>query len=93
MSAELFRLVQVVVLSAALPAAVIAAWGYRNAPFGKALWPLVPIAVAYLSLSLLELYQPPWAATAAQVVGSIGLVFIAWATLQMVLLLSGRRPV
>ena len=93
MLAEAFRLVQVVVLSASLPLAVVAAAGYRDAPFGRFLWPLVPIVLLYLLLAVGEVL----AVTAGQdllvelVVGSVALVLVTYAVVQFVLLLTGRR--
>lgn len=91
--ADAFRLVQVVVLATSLPLAVIAAHGYRDAPFGRFLWPLVPIVVLYLLLAVGEVL----AVTAAQsrlvelLVGSVALVLVTYAVVQLVLLLTGRR--
>lgn len=91
--ADAFRLVQVVALAATLPLAVIAARGYRDAPFGRFLRPLVPIVVLYLLLAVGEVI----AGSAGQgrlvelAVGSVALVLVTYAVVQLVLLLTGRR--
>lgn len=91
--ADAFRLLQVVVLATSLPLAVIAASGYRDAPFGRFLRPLVPIVVLYLLLAAGEAL----AVTAAQsrlvelLVGSVALVLVTYAVGQLLVLLTGRR--
>ncbi|UIP01100.1 hypothetical protein Hbl1158_07070 [Halobaculum sp. CBA1158] len=93
MLADAFRLVQVAVLGACLPLAVVAARGYRDAPFGRFLRPLVPITALYLLLAA----GKTLAGNAAQfrlvelVVGSVALVLVTYAVGQLLLLLTGRR--
>lgn len=89
--AELFRLGQVVVLSATLPVAAIAARGYRDAPFGRVVRPLVPITLAYLGVAAIKLLEPSMGADASKLLGSVAIALIAWTGLQAILLLSGRR--
>jgi len=89
--AELFRLGQVVVLSATLPLAVIAARGYRDAPFGRVVRPLVPITLTYLAIAAIKLVEPSMGADASRLLGSVAVVLIAWTAAQGILLLSGRR--
>ncbi|WP_054583214.1 hypothetical protein [Halolamina pelagica] len=90
--AELFRLGQVVVLSATLPLAVIAARGFRDAPFGRVVRPLVPITLTYLAIAAIKLADPSMGADASRLLGSVAVVLIAWTAAQGILLLSGRRP-
>ena len=89
--AELFRLGQVVVLSATLPLAIVAARGYRDAPFGRVVRPLVPITLAYLAIAAIKLVAPSMGRTATRLLGSIAIALIAWTAAQGILLLSGRR--
>jgi len=89
--AELFRLGQVVVLSATLPLAVVAARGYRDAPFGRVVRPLVPITLAYLAIAAIKLVEPSMGTDASRLLGSIAIALIAWTAAQGILLLSGRR--
>ncbi|MBP1986231.1 hypothetical protein [Halolamina salifodinae] len=89
--AELFRLGQVVVLSATLPIAIIAARGYRDAPFGRVVRPLVPITLSYLGVAAIKLLEPSMGADASKLLGSVAIALIAWTGLQAILLLSGRR--
>lgn len=92
---EVLLLSQVVLLSAALPLALLSAWGYRNAPFGAVLRPMPIIAGAFLlqaGTALLGL--PEHAAETVGVVASaVGLVAIVWAAIQLVTLVSGRRRI
>jgi len=89
--AELFRLGQVVVLAATLPIAVIAARGYRDAPFGRVVRPLVPITLAYLGVAGIKLLEPSMGVDASRVLGSVAIALIAWTGIQAIVLLSGRR--
>lgn len=89
----MFLLTQIIILSASLPLAVIAAYGYRDAPFGSVLKPLVPVVVAYLLLAVVELLYPAWSVTATPLLGGIGLALVGWTTVQLVLLLTGRKAV
>jgi len=89
--AELFQLGQLIVFSATLPLAVIAARGYRNAPFGRVVRPLVPITLAYIVVVAVKLVEPSLDATVNRLVGSVAVALIAWTALQLILLLSGRR--
>ena len=88
---ELFRLGQVIVLSAVLPLAVVAARGFRGTPFGRVVLPLVPITAAYLAIGATKLVMPEAAATASRLLGTVAVVLMAWAAAQGILLLSGRR--
>jgi hypothetical protein len=88
---ELFRLGQVVVLSAALPLAVVAARGFRGTPFGRVVLPLVPITAAYLAIAATKLVMPDAATTASRLLGTVAVVLMAWVAAQAILLLSGRR--
>lgn len=88
---ELFRLGQVVVLSATLPFTVVAARGFRGTPFGRVVRPLVPITVAYLAIAATKVVAPAASALASRLFGTLAVVLIAWAAAQAILLLSGRR--
>lgn len=87
------RLAQVAVLSAALPLALIAAYGYRDAPFGGVLRPLVPVVVIYLLLAAAQVLYPDSLPRVELAVGALGLVLITVATYRLVTLLTGRRAV
>jgi hypothetical protein len=82
---------QVVVLAATLPIAVIAARGYRDAPFGRVVRPLVPITLAYLGVAGIKLLEPSMGVDASRVLGSVAIALIAWTGIQAIVLLSGRR--
>lgn len=88
---DLFRLGQLLVLSATLPIAVIAARGYRGTPFGRVVLPLVPITVAYLSIAATKLVAPGASADASRLLGTVAVALMAWTAVQAILLLSGRR--
>lgn len=88
---ELFRLGQVVVLSATLPFAIVAARGFRGTPFGRVVRPLVPITGAYLAIAATKLVAPAAVTTASRVFGTIAVLLMAWTAVQAILLLSGRR--
>ena len=88
---ELFRLGQVIVLSAALPLSALAARGFRGTPFGRVVLPLVPITAAYLAIAATKLVMPGAAAAASRLLGTVAVVLMAWVAAQAILLLSGRR--
>lgn len=87
------RLGQVVVLAAALPLALIAARGYRDAPFGSVLRPLVPIVVIYLGLGAGQVLYHGGLETLEVGLGAVALLLITWAIYNLATLLTGRRPV
>jgi hypothetical protein len=88
---ELFRVGQIIVLSATLPFAIVAARGFRGTPFGRVVRPLVPITVAYLAIATTKLVAPAAATTASRAFGTLAVVLMAWTAAQAILLLSGRR--
>ncbi len=88
---ELFRIGQVIVLSAVLPLAVVAARGFRGTPFGRVVLPLIPITGAYLAIAATKLVLPGMAGTASRLLGTVAVVLMAWVAAQAILLLSGRR--
>lgn len=93
MLAEAFRIVQLTLLGIALPLALVAARGYADAPFGKVIRPLVPIVVVYIGAAGAEILFPDSLVLIGRIAGSIALVFIVWAVVQLVLLMTERRPV
>lgn len=89
------RWAQLVVLAMTLPLAAIAAWGYREAPVGRAVaaLPLVSVGFLLAASDELLLVASPESLTlwhVGSLVGAIGLAAFALAAFQV---FSGHREV
>ena len=84
---------EVVVLSVALPLAVIAAFGFRGSPFGKVMAP-IPLAIAaYIVADGSVLFIDPVPVFLYVVSSSVAILALVYATANAILLLTERRPV
>ncbi|MFB6198414.1 MAG: hypothetical protein ABEI52_09140 [Halobacteriaceae archaeon] len=77
------------VLGASIPLALIAAWGYRGTPFGRVLRPLSILSLAFILSAMIELIAEESELLLS--IDVIGLILIAWATIEFVLLVTERR--
>ena len=93
LSIELLRLVQIVVLAAALPLSVIAARGYWHAPFGTVLRPLPLVTLGFIvALSVRFLSLGPDASLLIQgLAWTVTVAAVCWASLQFVLVTTERK--
>lgn len=84
---------EVVVLSAALPLAVIAAYGFRGSPFGKVMLP-IPLAIAaYIVADGSVLFLDPVPVLLYVTISSVAILALVYATVNAMLLLTERRSV
>lgn len=83
---------QVAVLSATAPLSIIAAYGYRDTPFGRVLAALVPISVLYAAFAAIRVVRggSQWDAVHL-VVGSAALALVGYAVFELVTVLTERR--
>lgn len=89
------RLVQIVVLAASLPLAVLAAWGFRAAPVGRAVAALPVVSLGFASSASAELLPPGTlpAQSALAFGGALGALGFAWLAVSFLQLVSGHRRV
>lgn len=89
------HLLQVILLAAALPLAIAAAWGFRGTPVGRAMVGLPVVGAGFLLAAAGELLASP-AGDVGQLwqLGSvIGVLGMAWLVVHLLHLYSGRRRV
>ncbi|MDY6779536.1 MAG: hypothetical protein SV760_03105 [Halobacteria archaeon] len=90
---NLLVLAEVLVLAAALPLSVIAALGFRDAPFGRFIKPLPVVILSYLiidSSRVVEFGLPLYVYGA---ISSVAVVSAVYAAVQAAVLLTERRDV
>ncbi len=90
---DVFALATVSMLSVALPLSVIAAYGFRNAPFGAMLKPLPVTIFAFILSDAISLLGGETTGTGYLVFSSIGVGAALVATVNGILLLTERRAV
>lgn len=84
---------EVVVLSMALPLAIIAALGFRGSPFGKVIAP-IPVAIAaFLVADGSVLFLDPVPVPLYAALSLLGVLAAVYAAINGVLLLTERRQV
>ena len=86
---------QIVLLAASLPLALVAAWGFHEAPVGRAVAALPAISAGFLVAATAQLFGAGGAEAAIVWHGSgaLGAVGFAWFALAVLHLVSGRRRV
>jgi len=90
---EALVLLEIVLLSAALPLAVVAAYGFRDSPFGRVTSPIPVVLVCYIAADgsrLLYGHVPP---VTYAVLTSVAVAAAVYAALNATLLLTERRSV
>lgn len=90
-----------IVLTVAFPLAVIAARGYRDAPFGRILRPMPPMILLFVGMQAILILRPyrdyvPWltfgrANAIYQWFWAVAVLLATYAAVQAILLLTGRR--
>lgn len=87
----IFELATMLVLAGTLPIAVIAARGFRGAPFGSVLRPIPVVLAAYIAMNVsgvLDVNLPGWYYLISSTIGVVGVLISAT---HAVVLLTERR--
>jgi hypothetical protein len=90
---DVFTLGTLTMLSIALPLSVIAAYGFRNAPFGSMLKPLPVMIVAFILLNAINLLEIAVSGVGYLVLSTVAVGAALVATINGILLLTERRAV
>lgn len=88
---QVLSLATVVVLAAAFPLSLVAARGFRGAPFGSVLRPIPVVVAAYIALNAawaLDVSVPPAYPLVTSTVATVGVLVAA---AHLLVLLTGRR--
>lgn len=88
---RILELATILVLAGTLPIAVIAARGFRGAPFGSVLRPIPFVLVAYIAMNVPEVVGVDLPEFYYLVSSTIGVAGVLVAAVQAVVLLTGRR--
>jgi hypothetical protein len=88
---QLLTLATTLVLAGAIPIAVIAARGFRGAPFGAVLRPLPVVLVGYVALNASAVVEMPAPIPFALVMSSVATVGALVSAAHVLVLLTERR--
>lgn len=88
---QLLTLATTLILAGAVPIAVIAARGFRGAPFGAVLRPLPVVLVGYVGLNASEVVEMPAPISFALVVSSVATLGALVSAARVLVLLTERR--
>lgn len=87
----IFELATMLVLAGTLPIAVIAARGFRGAPFGSVLRPIPVVLVAYIAMNVSGVLDVDLPESYYLISSTIGVVGVLIAATHAVVLLTERR--
>lgn len=88
---RILELATMLVLAGALPISVIAARGFRSAPFGSVLRPIPVVLVAYVAMNVPGVVDVDFPESYYLISSTIGVVGVLVAAAQAVVLLTERR--
>lgn len=92
-ASNVFVFATVIMLSIALPLSVIAAYGFRNAPFGSMLKPLPLMIAAFILLNAVFLLEVDISGVGYLALSTVAVGAALVATVNGILLLTERRSI